>query len=580
MIREYMGHYRGRVIKNILVKMIGTLCEIVLPAILAYMVDEIVLTGDVPAIIRWGIIMVVFSIGAWILNIAANRMAARTVSLAVKNIRQDLFTRILHLSSSQIDELSLSSLESRLTSDTYVIHRFMGASLRMGVRASMLFLGGVFFCFFLSWQLALILVLLIPPLALVIRLIFNKGVPLFHQVQNRLDEMIQVIRETIRGVKVAKALDKIQYEKDRYQESNLALKNAEIKAIDRMAMMSPMVNIILYAGLSVVLLIGANLAREGVIQAGVIIAFMTYFIQITNSLIALNRMFNIYNRAVASSTRIDRVIKAEIDTSQMVDEAKKTPLPQSDPQVPEVEFKDVSFTYPKAKNNIKNISFKLFPGETLGIMGATGSGKSTLVRLLLRQYDVSEGEVLIRGVNVKHIDQEELSDFFGIVFQQDFLFGGTVRENVAFGRELSYEQLMEATEYAQATEFLEQKDGGLDHILASKGVNLSGGQKQRLLLSRAFAGQPEILILDDSSSALDFRTDAKLRQAIDDHFEGTTTIIIAQRVSTVRQAEQIIFLENGEILALGNHEYLLEHCEPYREIAEMQMGEQTWQKTS
>ena len=569
-----MGRYKPQIIKNVIIKMLGTLFEIVLPAILAYMVDEVVITGDVPFIIRWGVIMVICSIGAWILNIWANRMAARTVSYAVQNIRQDLFTRILHLSSSQIDELSLSSLESRLTSDTYVIHRFMGATLRMGVRATMLFLGGVFFCFFLSWQLALILLVLVPPLVLVIRIIFKKGVPLFHQVQARLDDMIQIIRETIRGVKVAKALDKIQYEKDRYQESNIDLKNAEIRAIDRMAMMSPMVNVILYAGLSVVLVFGANLAKEGVIQAGVIIAFMSYFIQITNSLIALNRMFNIYNRAVASSTRINRVIKMEIDSSQVVDERLKTKLPASDPTVPEVEFRDVSFTYPKAKNNIENISFKLFPGETLGIMGATGSGKSTLIRLLLRQYDVSEGEILIRGVNVKNIDQDELSDFFGIVFQQDFLFGGTVRENVAFGRELSYEELMEATEFAQASEFLEQKEGGLDHRLASKGVNLSGGQKQRLLLSRAFAGHPELLILDDSSSALDFRTDAKLRQAIDENFEGTTSIIIAQRVSTVKQAEQILFLENGLTLALGDHEYLLEHCEPYAEIAKMQMGDQ------
>lgn len=578
MLRKYMSPMKGRIIVNAIIKMTGTLMEVVLPTILAHIINNVVPRKDRDQIILWGAVMIICSILAWIMNVVANRMASRTASTAVHDIRQDLFTRSMTLSARQIDKITISSLESRLTSDTYVIHRFLGATLRMGIRSVMLFLGGVFFCFFLSWQLALILLVLVPPLMITIRMIFKRARPLFHQVQDRVDEMVQVIRENIRGIRVSKALDKTEYEKERYTGHNKAVQDAEIEASDLMAMMSPLINTILFSGLAVVIIVGAYMVNGGLTKAGTIMAFMSYFIQITNSLMAMNRMFNIYNRSEASKERIFEVLNIELDENQLLDPASVQELPEADPAIPEVEFRNVSFSYLGKAKDLSNISFKMYPKETLGIMGATGSGKSTIARLLLRQYDVDEGEILLRGVNIKQLKQKDIKKLFGIVFQNDFLFGDTVRANIRFGRNIADEELSEATHHAQASEFLREKEGGLDFTLASKGVNLSGGQKQRLLLSRALAGDPEILILDDSSSALDFRTDAKLRQALRENFSNTSSIIIAQRVSSVRHAAQIMMLENGQIKDIGTHEDLLSRCSLYQEIASMQMGNEDDEK--
>lgn len=572
MLRKYMKPMLGRISLNAIIKMVGTMFEIVLPAILTFMIDRVVPSKDSQRIVFWGLIMVSCSIIAWILNITANRMASFTAASAIRNIRQDLFERIMNLSAKQIDTFGVSSLESRLTSDTYIIHRFLGASLRMGIRSIMLFIGGVLFCFILDWRLALVLVLLVPPLLLLIRLIFDRARPLFHQVQTRIDEMIQVIRENIRGIRVSKALDKTTHEQNRYATSNDNVAQAEVKAQDQMALMHPSVNIILYGGLTLVIIVGAYLSDRGLSTAGTVMAFMSYFIQITMSLMAMNRMFNIYNRSSASTERINQILNEDVDTNQFMESADTVSLPEQDSNVPEIEFKHVTFSYIGVENDLEDISFKIYPGETLGIMGATGSGKSTIARLLLRQYDVDSGEILIRGVNIKNLTAKDRKKLFGIVFQNDFLFSGSVRDNINFGRELAEESLMRATTHAQAAEFLESKEGGLDFPLASKGVNLSGGQKQRLLLSRALAGHPDILILDDSSSALDFQTDAKLRQALNTHFQESTSIIIAQRISSVKHANNILILDHGKMVDFGPHEELIERSELYQEIARMQMG--------
>lgn len=572
MLKKYIRPYRQRIVVNACVKMTGTLMEVVLPAILAHIINVVVPTRNQSSIMLWGFAMVVFSFGAWVLNFSANRMASGTASRAIRSIRQDMFARAMKLSARQMDKLTVSSLESRLTTDTYALHRFLGATLRMGIRSLMLFVGGVFFCFWLSWRLALILVVLVVPLFFAVRFVFRRAIPLFHTVQRKLDDLVQIIRENIRGIRIIKALDRTDYEKERFGESNEEVRDAEVRAIDQIAMMSPLVNVILYTGLTGVLILGARLVDIGMLQTGTIIAFLSYFILITNSLLGLNRMFNIYNRAVASIERIKEVLNMPTDESQLIPE-NASMLAEADASVPEIEFKNVCFSYLGVKNDLENISFALYPGETLGMMGPTGSGKSTVIRLLLRQYDVQEGSILIRGQDIRTINPEALNHLFGIVFQNDFLFGGTVRKNVDFGRGLSDESIRVATEHAQASIFLDEKEGELDFILASKGVNLSGGEKQRLLLSRALAGAPEILVLDDASSALDFRTDAKLRQALRDHYGATTSLVIAQRVSSVRHADRIIFMENGRISAMGNHETMMKESHKYREIAEMQMGE-------
>lgn len=571
MFEKYVFPKKKEVVSALSVKMLSTFMGILIPAILAKIIDDVVPSGNRTMIILLGGLMLLVSFLEWWLGIKSNRMAAKVSSDAIREIRQDLFSRSISLSARQIDKIGISSLESRLTSDTYTIHNFLGTGLRMGSRSILLFVGGIFFCLLLSPRLSIIILLLIFPIFFTIRFIYNRTQPMWKILQRKTDDMVQVIRESIRGIKVSKALNKVDDEKDKFYNANDAVRNQSIEAVDMMALTSPLVNLLLYIGLAFVIIYGGKLVEMNTLEVGTIIAFMSYFLQITNSLFMMNWMFNLYSRAMTSVKRIEEVIFMPIDENQIVE--NPIPLPQANKDVPEIEFKNVSFAYGEGDYSLKNISFKIYPGETLGIMGATGSGKSTIIRLILRQYDINEGEILIRGIDIKRIKHNELNRLFGSVFQKDFLFKGSIKENIDFGRKLEEHVLYNATMNAQAYEFINSKDDKIEHALSSKGVNLSGGQKQRILLSRAFADNPEILILDDSSSALDFETESKLRKALDSSFRNSTTIIIAQRVSSVLSAKNIIFLENGEIAAMGDHKYMLEHSIPYREIAKMQLGD-------
>ncbi|MDO4605223.1 MAG: ABC transporter ATP-binding protein [Helcococcus sp.] len=571
MFEKYVFPKKKEVILTLFVKMISTFMGILIPAILAKIIDDVVPSGNRKMIILLGGIMLLVSFLEWWLGIKSNRMAAKVSSDAIREIRQDLFSKSISLSARQIDKIGISSLESRLTSDTYTIHNFLGTGLRMGSRSILLFVGGIFFCVLLSPRLSIVILLLIFPIFFTIRFIYNRTQPMWKSLQRKTDNMVQIIRESIRGIKVSKALNKVDDEKDKFYNANNAVRKQSIEAVDMMALTSPLVNLLLYIGLAFVIIYGGKLVEVNTIEVGTIIAFISYFLQITNSLFMMNWMFNLYSRAMTSVKRIEEVIFMPIDENQIVE--NPISLPKADKNIPEIEFKNVSFAYDEGDYSLKNISFKLYPGETLGIMGATGSGKSTIIRLILRQYDINEGEILIRGIDIKRIEHSELNGLFGSVFQKDFLFKGSIKENIDFGRELEDQVLYDDTVNAQAYEFINSKEDKIEHALSSKGVNLSGGQKQRILLSRAFADNPEVLILDDSSSALDFETESKLRKALDSSFRNSTTIIIAQRVSSVISAKKIIFLENGEITAMGNHKYMLEHSIEYKEIAKMQLGD-------
>lgn len=571
MFEKYIFPKKKEVILTILTKTISTFMGILIPAILAKIIDEVVPSGNKKMIIIFGLLMIFAAFMEWTLGIKANRMAARVSSQAIQEIRQDLFSRSISLSARQIDKLGISSIESRLTSDTYTIHNFLGAGLRMGARSVLIFVGGIIFCIILSPKLSVIILALVVPIFLTIRFIYNRTQPMWKKLQTKIDDMVQVIRESIRGIKVAKALNKVDDEKDKFYRANDNVRKQSIQAVDLMALTSPLVNTLLYFGLAFVIIYGGKLVSSNEIQVGTIIAFVSYFMQITHSLFMMNWMFNIYSRAMTSVKRIEEIIFMPIDENQIVNDP--ITLPKSNKNVPEIEFRNVSFAYDGVEKSLENISFKIYPGQTLGIMGATGSGKSTIIRLILRQYDIDEGEILIRGIDIKRVRHNELNKLFGSVFQKDFLFKGSIKENIDFGRNLEEDEIYRAARNAQAYEFIESKDDKLEHSLASKGVNLSGGQKQRVLLSRAFADKPEILILDDSSSALDFKTESKLRSALDDKYKDSTVIIIAQRISSVIAAENIIFLEKGKILAQGDHDYMMENAKPYREIANMQIGE-------
>lgn len=552
---------------GLLIKFTGTIMDLALPWILSYMIDDIVPLKDVGLIFIWGTAMIVCAVIALVTNIAANRMASWVAQHTTQTLRHDLFSKISYLSCKQIDDFSIPSLESRLTTDTYNIHQMIGMMQRLGVRAPILLLGGILVTLTLDPLLSLVLICTLPLIAAVMVYVSKKGIPLYIHLQRGVDEMVRTVRENISGIRVIKALSKTDYEKERFAKVNSEVVRREKKAATTMALTNPVMNLFLNVGLTVVILVGAFLVNANMSQPGKIIAFMTYFTIILNAMLSINRLFVMYSKGTASAARISEVLNTPEDLK-----TQKVPEDLNAEGTYHILFDDVSFSYQKKEADISHISFRLKKGETLGIIGATGAGKSTITALLMRLYDADSGHILIDGKPVESIPSEELHTKFGVVFQSDALFADTIAENIDFGRKLSKEQLLRAAECAQAMEFIRSLPDGFEHRLTARGTNLSGGQKQRLLIARALAGDPEILILDDSSSALDYRTDAKMRQALKQHYANTTSIIIAQRVSSILHADHILVIEDGKELGYGTHEELLQRCDIYRQIAESQMG--------
>ena len=379
-----------------------------------------------------------------------------------------------------------------------------------------------------------------------------------------MDSLTRSVREKASGIRVIKALSKEAYEKERFAAVNQEVVDRETHAAVTMAASNPLMNLFLNLGLTLVIVAGAYRVNDGLTQPGTIIAFLTYFTIILNAMLSITRMFVLYSKGSASAGRIAQVLDTPEDLLLLPEDRRETGA--------HIAFEHVSFSYNKNRNALTDIHFSLARGETLGIIGATGSGKSTLAALLMRLYDPDQGVIRINGINVASLPPEELHTRFGVVFQNDFLMEDTIAGNISFGRGLSEEDIAAAAAYAQAESFIEELEDGYAHRLTARGTNLSGGQKQRVLIARALAARPEILILDDASSALDYRTDARLRRAVGEHFEQTTTIVVAQRVSSVRQADHILVLEEGRMLGFGTHEELMDSCASYREIAESQMG--------
>ncbi|MPM35962.1 putative ABC transporter ATP-binding protein [bioreactor metagenome] len=437
---------------------------------------------------------------------------------------------------------------------------------RLGVRAPILLLGGIIVTLTLEPILTLILICILPLLGFIVVYISRKGVKLYTNMQRAIDKLVRKVQENMTGIRIIKALSKTAYEKEKFDEINTDVVQRDQKAGILMALTNPVMNLLLNIGLTLVVVVGAYRVNSGITQPGKIIAFLSYFAIILNALLTVTRLFVMYSKGAASADRIEQVLNTPEEMSVM----PKKSFTSSSPY--HIEFKDVNFSYNKVQDNLTHISFALKKGETLGIIGATGSGKSTIINLLLRFYDTDSGQILIDGNDIKTVPMEILRTQFGVVFQNDFLFADTIRENINFGRSLTDEEIKRAAEFAQA-EFIESKEDGFQHWLTVKGANLSGGQKQRILIARALAADPSILLLDDSSSALDYLTDAALRKTLHRHFKDTTTLIIAQRVSAIMDADKIIMLEDGTIIGFGTHEELLQTCESYREIYDTQMGD-------
>lgn len=556
-VLTYLKPYYFRMGIGLTIKILGTFMDLGLPWVLAFIIDNIIPLNDIKLILLWGLVMVALSIGARTFNIIANRMAAKVARDTTERLRHDLFEKVLNLSGRQLNYFTIPSLEARMTTDTYNIHHMIGMMQRIGVRAPIILVGGIIITSTLEPVLTLILVGVLPFLIIIVYMVSKKGIPMYGKLQESADKMTRVVRENVTGARVIKALSKTEYEKSRFAIVNQDVVDKELVAGRLMAVTNPTMNLLLNIGLTMVVIMGAYRVNSGVSEPGKIVAFLSYFMIMLHAVMAITRIFIMLSRATASAIRIEEVLDTEEDLEEL----------QIDPSFSDyhIEFDNVSFSYTK-EPCINKVSFSIKKGESLGIIGSTGSGKTTLIHLLMRFFDVDSGSIRINGQDIRSFNKQELRKKFGVAFQNDVLFADTIYENINIGRGFSENEVNDASIDAQASSFIKQYNQRLDFELAIKGSNLSGGQKQRLLISRALAGDPEILVLDDSSSALDYKTDSMLRKAIRENHKETTSIIIAQRISSVMQLDNILVLEDGQMAGYGSHDDLLETSDVYKEI--------------
>ena len=567
-LKKYIYPFRFFIALTLTIKLAGAVAELFVP----YFMERILREGTVPGqqnrIYSYGALMILCAGLCLLLNITANRMSASSSGKITRKLRYDLFQKLNSLSARQMDKLTIPSAESRLTSDTYRVNEFLARGQRLGIRAPSLLIGGVIMMITMDAGLALVPLSLLPVIALSVWMITRKSVPLYTREQSVLDEAVRVVQENVTGVRVIRALNKAAFERNRFEKVNDTLTRTDVKAGSISALNNPIASLVLNLGLTAVVVVGAYRVSGDGSKPSVIVAFLQYFVMIQNAMLGVTRIFIMASRSTASAHRVADVLDLPEDFEYGTDQeqtAEKGP-------VPHIEFRDVSFSYSGVGENISHLSFSLFRGQTLGILGTTGSGKSTIINLLMRIYDADSGQILIDGKNIRSYKKDELSSLFGTVFQNDFVMENTISENIRFFRPLEKDRIVSAAQDAQALEFISGKEGGMEAPVAVRGSNLSGGQRQRLLIARALAGDPDILILDDASSALDYRTDSLLRHALQKNHADTTTILIAQRISSLRHADWILVLDDGKVIGSGKHEDLMEQCGEYRLIAETQMS--------
>lgn len=571
-LSSYIRPYGGYIVLTMAIKLLAAVMELFVPYLMEIILDDVVPAGGRNLVFVYGGLMLLCAGGCLLLNIVANRMSAISSGKITLAIRHDLFDRLSRLSARQMDQLTVSSAESRLTSDTYNINQLLARIQRLGVRAPILLLGGIVMMLGMDPALATVLVVMLPAIALIVYFVTKASVPLYTTEQGVLDKVVRVLQENITGIRVIKALSKTDYEKGRFNQVNQELTNIDQKAGIISGITNPGASLILNLGLTAVVVAGAYRVNAGSCQSGVIVAFLQYFVMILNAMLGVTRIFVIWSKGEASARRVADVLATPADLTVLP--AEEVENRGEEQEAPHVEFRDVTFSYTGVGENISHLSIRLMRGESLGILGATGSGKSTILNLLMRFYDPDQGQVLIDGRDVRTIPPEELRPKFGVVFQNDFVAEGTIADNIRFFRPLADEALTRAAEDAQALEFIQNKSGQMNAPVAVRGNNLSGGQKQRLLIARALAGAPEILVLDDASSALDYRTDAQLRRALRTNYRDVTTILVAQRISSIRHCDHILVLSDGQVIGSGTHQELMESCGEYRMIAQTQMGEE------
>jgi len=543
--------------------MVGeVLGDLLQPKLMSKIVDDGVLGQDMDLIIRTGLLMLLVLIGGGACGIAASAFGGIASQSFSRDLRVDVFKRVMGLSFEQTDKFTTGSLVTRLTADITAIQQMVDFMLRMLVRDSLLFFGGIIMMLTLNVRFGIIILCALPIEIIMMIIILKKANPYYSIVAKRLDSVNSVVQENVTGARVVKAYVREDTEEKRFDDANISLMESNLRVQTLMAILQPLLMIILNLSVIAVIVIGGWQVQAQAMKVGEVMAAITYLTQVLHGVMMMSMMFQTLAKASASANRLREVL----ETDPVI---KSGSVSLSDKTGGTVSFKNVSFSYPETKGRpvISDLTLDIKSGESVAILGATGSGKSSLVNLIPRFYDCTAGEVLVDGVNVKDCKLDELRKKVGIVLQKSELFSGTVEDNIKWGdKNATHEEVISAAQAAQADEFIQKIPAGYEGIIAEKGASLSGGQKQRLSISRAVLKNPEILILDDSTSALDLGTEAKLRAEIDRKMNGTTLIIIAQRIQSVKSCDRIAVLDHGKLCACDTHENLLKTCEVYQDI--------------
>lgn len=543
--------------------MVGeVLGDLLQPKLMSKIVDDGVLGQDMDLIIRTGLLMLLVLIGGGACGIAASAFGGIASQSFSRDLRVDVFKRVMGLSFEQTDKFTTGSLVTRLTADITAIQQMVDFMLRMLVRDSLLFFGGIIMMLTLNVRFGIIILCALPVEIIMMIVILKKANPYYSIVAKRLDTVNSVVQENVTGARVVKAYVREDTEEKRFDDANISLMESNLRVQTLMAILQPLLMIILNLSVIAVIVIGGWQVQAQAMKVGEVMAAITYLTQVLHGVMMMSMMFQTLAKASASANRLREVL----ETDPVI---KSGSVSLSDKTGGTVSFKNVSFSYPETKGRpvISDLTLDIKSGESVAILGATGSGKSSLVNLIPRFYDCTAGEVLVDGVNVKDCKLDELRKKVGIVLQKSELFSGTVEDNKKWGdKNATHEEVISAAQAAQADEFIQKIPAGYEGIIAEKGASLSGGQKQRLSISRAVLKKPEILILDDSTSALDLGTEAKLRAEIDRKMNGTTLIIIAQRIQSVKSCDRIAVLDHGKLCACDTHENLLKTCEVYQDI--------------
>lgn len=543
--------------------MVGeVLGDLLQPKLMSKIVDDGVLGQDMDLIIRTGLLMLLVLIGGGACGIAASAFGGIASQSFSRDLRVDVFKRVMGLSFEQTDKFTTGSLVTRLTADITAIQQMVDFMLRMLVRDSLLFFGGIIMMLTLNVRFGIIILCALPVEIIMMIVILKKANPYYSIVAKRLESVNSVVQENVTGARVVKAYVREDTEEKRFDDANISLMESNLRVQTLMAILQPLLMIILNLSVIAVIVIGGWQVQAQAMKVGEVMAAITYLTQVLHGVMMMSMMFQTLAKASASANRLREVL----ETDPVI---KSGSVSLSDKTGGTVSFKNVSFSYPETKGRpvISDLTLDIKSGESVAILGATGSGKSSLVNLIPRFYDCTAGEVLVDGVNVKDCKLDELRKKVGIVLQKSELFSGTVEDNIKWGdKNATHEEVISAAQAAQADEFIQKIPAGYEGIIAEKGASLSGGQKQRLSISRAVLKKPEILILDDSTSALDLGTEAKLRAEIDRKMNGTTLIIIAQRIQSVKSCDRIAVLDHGKLCACDTHENLLKTCEVYQDI--------------